>query len=89
MFSLFGNHLSRAWFILVIMTCLTMVTGHIGRFILLANFIFLVLAVAKSRLVLLDFLELRTRGRNWYAILMLWVAFVVVIVFAAAAVARS
>lgn len=87
MFRLMRNHLSRTWFFLVILTSLTMVTGHMGRYALVANAVFLVLAIAKIRLVLLDYLELRAGGRGWYVMLMVWAILVAIITFTAALIA--
>jgi hypothetical protein len=80
-----ARQVTRAWFLLVLLTLLGLGTGHLGISGLVANALVLAAAFAKGRWMLLDFLKLRGVPPAWRALLLCWLGLVTVIPWAAAA----
>lgn len=68
--------LARIWVILVALSLPALMANDIAWPALAANAAFLLLGVAKARLILLDFLELRHVARSWRAAFGWWLGLV-------------
>lgn len=74
--SLLRNPAHRAWLILMLATALTWYLGEVGAAGTTAIVAMLLIAFIKGRLVILDFMELRTAPRLWRILLEGWLILV-------------
>jgi caa(3)-type oxidase subunit IV len=74
--SLLRNPAHRAWLILMLATILTWYLGEVGAAGTTAIVAMLLIAFIKGRLVILDFMELRTAPRLWRILLEGWLILV-------------
>ena len=74
--SLLRNPAHRAWLILMLATALTWYLGEVGAAGTTAIVTMLLIAFIKGRLVILDFMELRTAPRLWRILLEGWLILV-------------
>lgn len=74
--SLLHNPAHRAWLILMLATALTWYLGEVGAAGTTAIVAMLLIAFIKGRLVILDFMELRTAPRLWRILLEGWLILV-------------
>ena len=70
------NSAHRAWLVLVIATGLTWYLGEVGAAGTWAIVAMLAIAFVKGRLVILDFMELRSAPRLWRLLLEGWLLLV-------------
>ena len=74
--NLLKNPANRAWLVLVIATITTWYLGEVGAAGTAAIVAMLLIAFVKGRLVILDFMDLRTAPLMWRALLEGWLIFV-------------
>jgi hypothetical protein len=77
---------TRAWILLVLLTILSMIAGHVGAGSLVGSGIVLTATVAKGRWMLMDFLNLRYVPPGWRIALSSWLILVTALAWIAAAV---
>jgi len=71
-----SNPAHRAWLVLIIATALTWYLGEVGAAGTAAIVAMLVIAFVKGRLVILDFMELRSAPLMWRLLLEGWLILV-------------
>ncbi len=76
MINILKNPAHRAWLILMIATGMTWYLGEVGAAGTWAIVAMLVIAFVKGRLVILDFMELRSAPLMWRVLLEGWLIFV-------------
>ena len=76
MINILKNPAHRAWLILMIATGMTWYLGEVGAAGTWAIVALLVIAFVKGRLVILDFMELRSAPLMWRVLLEGWLIFV-------------
>ncbi|NBJ10521.1 cytochrome C oxidase subunit IV family protein [Microvirga arsenatis] len=67
---------TRTWALLVLLTLLSMVTGHAGFHGLAGSGIVLAACVVKGRSMLMDFLKLRDGPAGWRALFAGWLVLI-------------
>ncbi|MCL2523374.1 MAG: cytochrome C oxidase subunit IV family protein [Betaproteobacteria bacterium] len=72
MLKVLKNPAHRAWLVLIVATGITWYLGEIGAYGTAAIVAMLVIAFIKGRLVILDFMELRTAPWLWRILLEGW-----------------
>lgn len=72
MLNALNNPAHRAWLVLTVATAITWYLGEVGAAGTAAIVAMLVIAFIKGRLVILDFMELRTAPRLWRFLLEGW-----------------
>ena len=76
MINILKNPAHRAWLVLMIATGMTWYLGEVGAAGTWAIVAMLVIAFVKGRLVILDFMELRSAPLMWRVLLEGWLIFV-------------
>ncbi|MBB3018191.1 hypothetical protein FHR70_001231 [Microvirga lupini] len=77
---------TRAWFLLVLFTALSMIVWHVGARGLVGSGIVLAATVLKGRWMLMDFLKLRHAPSGWQIALSSWLILVAVSAWSATAI---